>query len=168
MIADHLATAAPTLDPAASYLVSHGIGHLALPLLEAYLLIRFMQFAAAKVSKQHSTAQHSTAQHSTAHSTAQHSTASGTRQLAVVAHACKSGAQQCVRWSSAPCAAAVQMSRWCERNREARPLLTEVLEVLPGALKGPTVATIGVLITLRCFSRGLGLGLRVTARMHAM
>lgn len=89
MIADHLATAAPTLDPAASYLVSHGIGHLLLPLLEAYLLIKFMQFAAAK------------------------------------------------------------MSRWCERNWEARPLLTEVLEVLPGALKGPTVATIGVLITLR-------------------
>lgn len=55
MIADHLATAAPALDPAASYLISHGVGHLLLPLLEAYLLIRIMQFAAAKVSEQYST-----------------------------------------------------------------------------------------------------------------
>lgn len=55
------------------------------------------------------------------------------------------------------------MSRWCERNREERPLLTEVLEVLPGALKGPTVFTIGILVTLRC--AGV-LGLRRAVRMQ--
>jgi hypothetical protein len=48
LIAEQL-TAFPNLDPAAAYLISHGVGHLVLPLLEAYLLIRVMQFAASQV-----------------------------------------------------------------------------------------------------------------------
>jgi hypothetical protein len=32
-----------------SYLLSHGVGHLLVPLLEAYLVVRLMQLAASKV-----------------------------------------------------------------------------------------------------------------------
>lgn len=48
LIAEQL-TAFPNLDPAAAYLISHGVGHLVLPLLEAYLLIRIIQFASSQV-----------------------------------------------------------------------------------------------------------------------
>lgn len=39
----------PGLDPRVSYLVSHGVGHLLVPLFEAWLVIRLLRFAAGKV-----------------------------------------------------------------------------------------------------------------------
>jgi len=49
LIAEQL-TAFPGLDPGLSYLISHGVGHLVVPILEAWVIVWFMQFIARKVS----------------------------------------------------------------------------------------------------------------------
>lgn len=47
-----------------------------------------------------------------------------------------------------PLVCCMQMHDWCEANPE-RPMLTEVVQLLPGAIKGPTVVTLCILVTLR-------------------
>jgi hypothetical protein len=47
-------TAFPNLDPGAAYLISHGVGHLLVPVLEAYLVVTLLRIAASKVRKDES------------------------------------------------------------------------------------------------------------------
>lgn len=49
-----------------------------------------------------------------------------------------------------PCGLVLQLHSWCESNAEEQPLLSEMLELLPGALKGPTVVTLCTVVMLRC------------------
>jgi hypothetical protein len=50
LIAEHLAATAPQLSVKTAYMISHGVGHLVIPLLEALLVIGVMKKIAAAVS----------------------------------------------------------------------------------------------------------------------